>query len=261
MIKYFIRKTTYKKFDKETQDRLWQLNSKKHIIDIFCLFWPVVYVFPLIQLCIIYVCEEEFELTTRIASIVLTLTWFMGFLVLMEVFTKATFGFSELLAERTYFLVCTTKGKVLGKADFKDIKKVNEKLYMLVSTQKCKGYCYAICFEMCKALKKGNIEFLAMKKFSPHDDEEDDGKDFTMHVLYVNNGWAFDTYSSRQYPIERLHEICRAKIYKTFSFDEISSKSFEEFMEEQKSELVKWSIDNDCYIDCSIFYTDGKENT
>jgi len=40
---------------------------------------------------------------------------------------------------------------------------------------------------------------LAIKKFSPHDDEEDDGKDFTMHVLYVNNGWAFDTYSSRQY--------------------------------------------------------------
>ena len=38
----------------------------------------------------------------------------------------------------------------------------------------CRGYCYAICFEICKALKKGGIEFLAIKKFSPHDDEEDD---------------------------------------------------------------------------------------
>ena len=78
-----------------------------------------------------------------------------------------------------------------------------------------------------------------------------------MHVLYVNNCWAFDTYSSRQYPIEKLHEIYKAKIYKSFSFDEISNKSYEEFREEQEPELAKWSIDNDC----SMFWKDDKEET
>ena len=112
----------------------------------------------------------------------------------------------------------------------------------------CRGYCYAICFEICKALKKGCIEFLAIKKFSPHDDEEDDGKGFTMHVLYVNNGWAFDTYSSNQYPLEKLHKIYKAKVYKTFSYEEISGKSYEEFKEKQEHELTKCSNDNDCFM-------------
>ena len=73
-----------------------------------------------------------------------------------------------------------------------------------------------------------------------------DEKNFAMHVIYVNNNWAFDTYSCRQYPIEKLHEIYKAKIYKSFSFDEISNKSFEEFKKEVKPKLTKWSIENDC---------------
>ena len=60
-----------------------------------------------------------------------------------------------------------------------------------------------------------------------------------------------------RYPIEKLHEIYKAKIYKSFSFDEISNKSYEEFREEQESELAKWSIDNDC----SMFWKDDKEET
>ena len=62
---------------------------------------------------------------------------------------------------------------------------------------------------------------------------------------------------NRQYPIEKLHEIYKAKIYKSFSFDEISNKSYEEFREEQEPELAKWSIDNDC----SMFWKDDKEET
>lgn len=250
-----MRRTIYKEFDKESQDMLLQLTSKQHIIELFCLmFWAVIWIFPFIPLFIIDVCEDvEFSMTTQLAIIAFMLICFVGLLASMKVFKRAMFGFSQLLAERIYFLVCTTKGKALGKEDFRVIQKVNERLYMFVATQMCRGYCYSICFEMCKALKNGNIEFLAVKKFSPHDD----GKDFTMHVLYVNNGWAFDAYSSRQYPIERLHEIYKAKIYKTFSFDEISSKSYEEFREEQEPKLAEWSIDNDC----SMFLKGDKEDT
>ena len=193
-------------------------------------------------------------MTTNIAIITFMLIYFVGWLVSMKVFKRAMFGFSQLLSEKIYFLVCTTKGKALGKNEFNDIKQENEKLYEFIETQMCRGYCYSICFEICKALKKGYIEFLAIKRFSPH---SDDGKDFTMHVLYVNKGWAFDTYSSRQYPIRKLHEIYKAKVYKTFSFEEISSKSYEEFREEQEPKIAKWAINNDC----SMFWKGDKEET
>lgn len=253
-----MRRTIYTEFDKESQDMLLQLTSKQHIIEILCfMFWVVAYIFPFIPLFIIDVCEDiELSMITQIAIIAFMLICGAGLLVFMKVFNRAMFGFSQLLAERIYFLVCTKKGKAICKNELKIINQANEKLYEFIATQMCRGYCYSICFEICKALKKGCIEFLAIKKISPHD-EEDDGKDFTMHVLYVNNGWAFDTYSSRQYPIEKLHEIYKAKIYKSFSFEEISSKSYEEFREEQEPELAKWSIDNDC----SIFWKGDKEET
>ncbi len=117
------------------------------------------------------------------------------------------FGFSELLAEKIYFLTCT---------------------------------------------KKGSIEFTAIKKFSIG---KDDGKDYTIHVLYINNGWAFDTYSSRQYPVEKLLNIYKAKVYKTFDYDYICDKSYEEFRDEQEPELSKWADNNNC----SIFWKNSKE--
>jgi hypothetical protein len=254
-----MRRTIYKDFDKESQDMLLQLTSKQHIIEIlFFMFWGIAFIFPLIPLFIIDVCEDiELSMTTQIAIIVFMLICGAELLVYMKVFNRAMFGFSQLLADRIYFLVCTTKGKAICKNELNAIKQADEKLYAFIATQMCRGYCYSICFKICKALKRGSIEFLAVKKFSPHDDEEDDGKDFTMHVLYVNNGWAFDTYSSRQYPIEKLHEIYKAKIYRSFSFDEISSKCYEEFREEQEPELAKWSIDNDC----SMFLKGNKEET
>ena len=259
MIKYFMRRTIYKEFDKESQDMLLQLTSKQYIIEILCLmFWVIAYIFPFIPLFIINVCEDiKFSMTTQIAIIAFILIYFIGLLVSIMVFTRAMFGFSHLLAEKIYFLVCTTKGKALCKNELKIIKQVNETLYEFISTQMCQGYCYSVCFEICKALKKGSIEFLAIKKFSPHNAEKDDEKNFTMHVLYVNNGWAFDTYSSRQYPIGKLHKIYKSKIYKIFSFEEISNKSYEEFREEQEPELTKWSTDNDC----SMFLKGNKENT
>ena len=211
--------------------------------------WIVIFVFPLIPLLIIDVCEDiELSITTQIAIAAFMLLCFVGLIVSFWVFKRAMFGFSELLAEKIYFLVCTMKGKAICRHDFKVIKKVKENLYFYIATQMCRGYCYSGCFEICKTLKKGSIEFIAVKELSSHEAEEDDGKDYTLHCLYLNDGWAFDTFSSRQYPIKKLHEIYKAKIYKIFSFDEICSKSYEEFIEEQESKLVEWCRENDCSI-------------
>lgn len=244
-----MRKTIYKGLDHETQDMLLQLISRQHIIQYLCLlFWLVIYILTLTPLFIIDVCEDiEFSMTTQVAIIVFMIIYTIGWLVLLVVFKVAVISFSLLLAEKIYFLVCTTKGKALSKEDFETMKQVKENLYAYIATQKCRGYCYWTCFQICKVLKKGYIEFVAVKKFSEEKyDDEDDGKEFTMHVLYVNNGWAFDTYSSRQYPIEKLHEIYKAKIYRSFSFEEIGEKSYEEFRKEEEPELAKWSAINDC---------------
>ena len=128
MIKYFMRRTIYKEFDKESQDMLLQLTSKQYIIEILCLmFWVIAYIFPFIPLFIINVCEDiKFSMTTQIAIIAFILIYFIGLLVSIMVFTRAMFGFSHLLAEKIYFLVCTTKGKALCKNELKIIKQVNE---------------------------------------------------------------------------------------------------------------------------------------
>lgn len=255
-----MRKTIYKGVDHETQDMLLQLIARHHIIEFVCfMFWAVIYIFPFIPLFIIDVCEDvEFSMTTQIAIIAFMLICFIGLLIFFKVFTRAMVGFSQLLAEKVYFLGCTKKGKALSKIDFETIKQVNEKLYAFIATQKCQGYCYSICFEMCKALKKGTIEFIAVKKIAmDKDDEDDDGKAFTMHVLYINKGWAFDTYSARQYPVEKLHEIYKAKVYKAFDFDSIRDKSYDEFRDEQEPELAKWSTINDC----SMFWKKKTEET
>ena len=151
-----MRKTIYKEFDKESQDMVLQLTSKQHTIEILCfMFWAVAYIFPFIPLFIIYVCEDvEFSTTTQMAIIAYMLICFVGLLVFMNVFKRAMFGFSQLLAEKIYFLVCTTKGKALCKNELKIIKQLNEKLYAYIEMQMCRGYCYSICFEICKALKR-----------------------------------------------------------------------------------------------------------
>ena len=254
MIKYLMRKTIYKEYDKESQDMLLQLDLKQHIVQILCImFWGVIYIFPYIPLLIIEVRDgSKLSTTTQIVIIALMLLYFVGFIVFMIIFFEVIVAISLLLAERIYFLVCTTKGKAISRKEFKIIKNVNEELYLLLTMKQCRGHCFSICFAICQALKNGSIEFIAIKEISTENNKEKDEKNFTMHVIYVNNGWAFDTYSSRQYPIDKMYEINKAKIYKAFSFAEISNKSYEEFKKEQLPGIEKWCRDNDCSVSWKV---------
>ena len=250
MIKYLLRRTIYKKYDKESQDMLIELVSKRHIIQFITpMFWGVMYILTFIPVFIINICEKkEFSMTTQIVLSIYFFIWCVGFYVFFRVFLMAFGGFCELLTQKLYYLMCTRKGKALSKEDLKTIKRDNDVLYYFIETQECNGYCYSVCFEICKVLKKGSIEFIAMKKNFPCEEEDNDGKSYTMHVLYLNDGWCFDTYSSRQYPIEKFHNINKAKVYKEFSYNEIKEKSYEEFIKEQVSNVEKWANDNDCSI-------------
>ena len=77
--------------------------------------------------------------------------------------------------------------------------------------------------------------------------ENEEGKAHTMHVLYVNNGWCFDTFTQRQYPLEKVVQGLKAKAYISFTYEDIEGKTYEEFMEEQTPALLKWCEENDCF--------------
>ena len=201
-----------------------------------------------VAILIIDLCEEvEFTLRTLLSIATFLLVTLLGVVLILNFFYESLFVCTILIAEKVYFLVYTIKGKALSRKDFETIKNKNKELYEFVSSSNCRGYCYSICFDMLKVLKRGCIEFVAVKKLSTQkDDEDDDGKNFTMHVLYVNNGWAFDTYSQRQYPIEELHTIYKAITYRSFNYDEIKNKSYDDFRSENELQLTKWCNMNDC---------------
>ena len=251
MIKFIMRKTIYKGVDFETQNLLLQLFYAQSLIMILCCITiTCFFILPFIPLVIIDICEDtELALTTQFAIYGFMLVCFVGILLFINFFRKPLIIFFQLIFEKVCFEICTKKGNALLKKDFETIKNNDDVLYDFISSQKCQGYCYSICFEILKALEKGYIEFIAIKKFSfPPTDKDDDGRKFSLHVLYCNNGWAFDTVSQRQYPIEKLHKIYSAKICKTFDFDDIKSKSFEDFRDENDSYLVEWCYNNDCSL-------------
>ena len=152
-------------------------------------------------------------LASKILMVVLLLIYFIGIILLFKIFTPNLDTFLQSLSEKIYFSLYTNKGEALSEKDFLILKNNNDTLYEYISSQKSRGCCYDICFEILRILKKGYIEFVAVKNISYIDDQEDD-KSLTMHLIYVNNGWGFDTYSQRQFHIDKFYEIYQANFIK-----------------------------------------------
>lgn len=134
------------------------------------------------------------------------------------------------------------KGNALSKKDFEEIKIKKEILYEFITEFKAQGYCYSICFDLLKILKKGKILFVAI-----NDVDDKKANKYTMHVLYVNNDWCYDTYSQKQHPLAYALDHFYAKKYTSFSYDDIKEKSYDEFREEQSPALKVWCEQNDCF--------------
>lgn len=251
MVKYFLRKTLYKELDKPSQDMIFALFLSLDIIRFLTItvIWITLVALPIIPSVIVFLCDSsENALIMQFAFFVYFLFCYGLLLLVLILFYEPFVTFLDLVAQKIYFWICTTKGDALSKSDFEIIKRSNPTLYDSISSQGCLGHCYITSYELLETLQKGEIEFVAIRKATPILDDEEihDGRAFKIHVLYLNNGWAFDTYSRRQYPIEKLHQIFNAKVYKSFDFNDICNKSFNDFGKEQDFGISKWCNDNDC---------------
>lgn len=236
--------------DSQTQDMFVEMFMHLCIIRFITLvvFLIAILIQPLIPSVIVVSCEGSKDaLITQLALGIYMLIYFGIFSLVLIFFHEPLMTFSDSVAQKIYFWIYTTRGKALSKADFETIRISNPDLYDSILTQDCLGYCYTTCYELLNTLKKGEIEFVAIKKSSLEvKDPAFDGRYFKIHVLYINNGWAFDTYSQQQYPLSTLHRILKAKVYKSFGFNDICNKSFYEFRDEQRPGINEWCDANNC---------------
>ena len=141
MIKFLMRKTTYRGFDKKLQDLLFDLD-RHLIIKFYC---SVLYITsPLL----IYATIAFFLNTQMQLYILEVLLYILGLFIVMFKFPNIVFKLPMLIAERIFFLMYTVKGKAISKKDFQIIKQVDEIAYSIISRQKCRGICYAVCFNI-----------------------------------------------------------------------------------------------------------------
>ena len=171
-------------------------------------------------------------------------------IVFLKIYFKVTDNYiwrlttdGTIISNFLFFHIYTVKGKAIAHNDYKKIKKYDKSLYRFIKTKRCTGYCYQVCFYLLKALKKGSIRFVAIKVR----EVEKIKNEFTMHVIYVNEGWCFDTFTRKQYKVEELMNFYKAKEFKSFSYNDVAEKSYEEFREDNYSEMKIWCKENNCH--------------
>lgn len=245
MIKFILRKTAFKQYDKETQDHLLPLLTKKYTTMWFCcfMFHFLIYIAPMLLL---YFATNgrEFDSTYNIILGIAIGIYTCILLISYAFYTREIIVFSTAtLPDKLYNKLYAQKGNALSKQDFKKIEKENKDLYECITSCLCHGHCYAICFDILKILKTGNMKFLAVKKLAIEDGKET----YTMHVLYEKNGWVFDTYNQRQYPVEKALTLHQGIVYKDFSYEDIKALTHQEFRDKTYDEFVKWCEEHDCY--------------
>lgn len=114
MIKFFMRKITYRGFDKKLQDILFELD-KQLIIKFYCsvLFFTSTL---LIYATIAFFLNTQMQLYT-----LEVLLYILGLFIVMFKFPNIVFKLPMLIAERIFFLMYTVKGKAISKKDFQII--------------------------------------------------------------------------------------------------------------------------------------------
>ena len=242
MFNFILRKTEFKDYDKEDQDRLIAFLSKKYLmlfyaqlIFSFCISSPLA--------CLIIYCDlsDSSSITTTTFAILATIIGI--FLIICFLFFISEINsFVNLMAIKLYCTFYTKKGNALTKKDFEFIEKENSKLYNSITSPKCQGKCYAVSYGLLTTLKTGNIKFVAVKTC-----DKDKKEKYTLHALYEKDGWVFDTYNQHQYPTEKCITMHEGIVWKDIFYKDIEKISPKDYGKDFYPELAKWCEEHDCY--------------
>jgi len=238
MIKFILRKTAFKQYDKETQDHLIQFWQANYVILwlSYLIFHFIAFVAPIILLQISVRGEKEIDVPLAVGMIIYDII----FLVFYAYFHKEIINFStNTLGDKLYNGIYARKGKALSKKDFRKIKNIDIELYNLITSTRCHGKCYDVTFQLLRILGTGNIKFIAAKNILKEEP-------YTLHAVYEKNGWIFDTYNQRQYPVEKCIALHKAIVYKTFSYKDLATLTDREFVNLHYEELAKWCKEHNC---------------
>ena len=248
MFEFILRKTILKNFSKEDQEMAMLLKYKIKADIISQLLISLFAALPLAALVTLLI-NMEHTLSDVISFILIILAYIIFVMYFVRHFNEPIQVFRRLLTASMYSSKYLLNGNAISKDDFENIKKYDEKFYYGIMTQQAKGLCYNTCFEILKCLKKGRIQFVAIKSLEV--DKVDHHNDYTMHVLYVDNDWCYDTYSQRQYPLEEVMRRMMGKTYKSFTYEDVDGKTYKEFRIEHAPALKEWCDKNDCYQEWS----------
>lgn len=152
----------------------------------------------------------------------------------------------QILIEDTLHFKYTRKGNALSEDDFRKLAESDINLPHYLTSEKCRGDCYSTSFTLLRILKKGGIIFCAVRANTV--DRTQHSELFTMHAMYVNNDWCFDTYSQLQWPLQEVLKLFEAKTYRLFTYEDLKNKSYEELRSDLRPGLSKWCEENDCWI-------------
>lgn len=189
----------------------------------------------------------------EVPSIIIEAFILFGSFVVAFLFIKAFF-YEILLFRKAISLKLYLHHVFIGDAisleDFDTLKQENKCLFDVITNFKSCGFCYHVCFELLRTLKKGTFWFVATKWGGK---DEEISKPYTMHAIYENNNWCYDTYSMKQHPFDYALDHFGAIKYLSFSYEDIKDLTFHEFREKTANELKAWCEEHDCYEEWSDF--------
>lgn len=247
MFGFLLRKISWRHLSKDDQEELMLFKDEKKMRFISEI---LILLFALFPICALFasliVVEHTLDNVTCI--VILMLSYIIFLIWFTKRFYEQIEKFVELICASMYSSRYALKGNAISKQDFDIIRKEKDWLYDEIVEQRVIGFCYHVCFEILQSLKKGKMLYVAIR-YMDNSKENEEGNAHTMHVLYVNNGWCFDTFTQRQYPLEKVVQGLKAKAYKFFEYKDIEGKSYEEFREEHAPALQKWCEENDCFTE------------
>ena len=250
MFNFIVRKIFFKDLTKEQKfiAELTLTSCKMALLANILLF--TVLAFPFACATTFFITSLEFK---SVSTILIEAFILLGSLLVAILFIKSFFY--EILLFRKeislkLYLTHIFDGDAISIDDFDTLKEENKSLYNVITNFKSSGFCYHVCFELLKTLKKGTFWFVATKWACS---DEENSKTYTMHALYENSNWCYDTYSMKQHPFDFALEHFGAKKYLSFSYEDIKDLTFYEFREKTAAELKAWCEENDCYEEWSDF--------